>query len=195
MESFMNDLQSKYAQIYSDVAKTYAKMQPISLSLLEKRYYEDDQMILFYHSDSFMSNFSPHAIPISCLWPNDDRLAMCSEMLFQCLKYFKDNPEYSLRIVTATTAKEAATLGRDRSISGFDQNWPKYNFLWMIEVLLIKLQHNPELKDKLLATEDKILVENTARGAHIDNIWGAGQEGIGENKLGICWMVVRQLIK
>ncbi len=190
-------LKNKYGDIYEKFEKLYGKWlenNPLNVSLLEKRYYEDNDMILFYHSDNFMSNFSEHSISINYLWPNDNKEAMCSEMLFQCMKFFKENHYYALKIAKAKTPKESAILGRDRSIEGFDPNWSQYNFLWMIHVLLLKIKSHPELKSKLLITQDKYLIENSARGSHIDNIWGAGKEGNGKNILGICWMCVRSMI-
>ena len=81
-----------------------------------------------------------------------------------------------------------AALGRDRSVTGFDPEWKSYSHYWMISVLTAKIRHNPGLEMLLRVTGHKILIENTVRANYTDNIWGAGPDGVGESRLGICWM-------
>ena len=118
-----------------------------------------------------------------------------AENLFQSMKFYHGNPDYAYRIATAGTARESADLGRNRSVSGFDPDWLSKRVPWMVQVLIIKIQEHPKLRESLLATGSRILTENTSHARHTDDEWGCGKSGQGKNYLGICWMVVRELCR
>lgn len=188
-ESPPETLITKYTQIWDN----FKTATPLTQAQLAQRHYKDDNVILFYYSDHFMSNFSHHAVSITTLWPNSHLRAVCSENLFQSMKFYHGNPDYAYRIATAGTARESADLGRNRSIPGFDPDWLSKRVPWMVQVLIVKIQEHPRLRESLLATGSRILIENTSRAKHTDDEWGCGRSGQGKNYLGICWMVVREL--
>src|SRR5579883_3465869 len=95
-ESSIETLLAKYTQIWDNFKTT----TPLIQGQLAQRYYEDDNIVLFYYSDHFMSNFSHHAVPITTLWPNSQQRAVCSENLFQSMKFYHGNPDYAYRIAT-----------------------------------------------------------------------------------------------
>lgn len=190
------ELKFLYEELYNQYEKDYNQWltsNPLDLSLLNKRYHEDETIVLFYHSDCSFSNFSPHKVPLDYLWPNHE--AVTSENIFQCGKYLFGNPEYAKQIALSSSPFDATSLGRKRDVPGFDPEWNTWSHLFMCDILLRKASHNRDNREQLLATGDKWLIENTARGAHIDNIWGAGKLGTGANKLGICLMAIRKLFQ
>jgi len=54
-----------------------------------------------------------------------------------------------------------------------------------------KFYQHPDLADKLLATGDAVLIENSP----IDSFWGVGADGEGENMLGKLLMEARKKLK
>lgn len=65
--------------------------------------------------------------------------------------------------------------------------------------MVAKFNTYQDAKDALLATGDKVLVENTSlldrKVTNRESTWGAGDDGNGENRLGIFLMAMREQIK
>ncbi len=198
IRSYLDGLKPLYEDAYQRMAikyEQYLTNHPLNLEVLTPRYFENDNMLVFYHSDCSFSNFSRHKVPITHLWPDVSQESNTSENIFQCGKFLLNNPEYAKQIALAASPFDATALGRDRTISGFDPNWNNWSHLFMCDILIRKANNNPDNMRDLLNSGNKILIENTARGKHIDNIWGAGKEGTGANKLGICLMVIREMLQ
>lgn len=104
-------------------------------------------------------------------------------------------------ILKTNDPKKQKALGRQ--VKGFnDDVWNQHKFKIVVEGNLLKFSQNESLKNQLLATEDKILVE----GSPYDKIWGVGlkyddpkildeTKWQGENLLGKALMAVRQQLK
>jgi len=58
----------------------------------------------------------------------------------------------------------------------------------MYNVLKAKFDQHEGLKMRLIATEDKILIEDSP----IDSFWGCGEDGTGANTLGVLLMKIRE---
>ena len=61
----------------------------------------------------------------------------------------------------------------------------------MEEIVAAKFSQNPEIRDVLLSTAGKRLVEHTER----DSYWGDGYDGSGLNKLGLILERVRDSLQ
>jgi predicted NAD-dependent protein-ADP-ribosyltransferase YbiA (DUF1768 family) len=103
----------------------------------------------------------------------------------------------------------AAIAGHGLFFYDINPNWNKYNsgegiglrdkgdeslrykVVIMRNVLLTKFGQNPALADKLLATGDAILIEDSKTDAY----WGVGKKGNGQNWLGKCLMDIRELLR
>lgn len=70
------------------------------------------------------------------------------------------------------------------------KNWSEIKVERMYKVLKVKFS-DPELKEKLLATGDAILIEDSKT----DPFWGIGKKGTGKNMLGKLLMKVREEIR
>ena len=113
---------------------------------------------------------------------------------------FKDVEIFG-KILNATDPKEIKALGRE--IKNFDPKiWNQHKFEIVVKGNLGKFAENPELKEFLLSTGNKILVE----ASPYDKIWGIGMKegtpGIenhsnwkGENLLGFALMEVRDELR
>ena len=67
-------------------------------------------------------------------------------------------------------------------------DWENVKYDVMAAVNFYKYYLNPELREKLLSTGDKMLMESNHWG---DLIWGADPNGNGENNLGKILMNIR----
>lgn len=88
-------------------------------------------------------------------------------------------------------------------VAGFNQEvWDKNKFSIVKDGNKLKFKQNKDLKEKLLATGNKKLVE----AAHYDKIWGIGLRAVdavripenewpGQNLLGKALMEVRQMLR
>ena len=152
-----------------------------------------------YFWGSFLSNWVPKGLSI----PYDGYQFSTSEQLFMYLKakFFKDE-EMARRIVDyGYEPRDAKDLGRQvRNYK--EEEWSKVRRDMMYKAILAKFKNNPSLKNQLLSTGNKILVEGTP----FDSIWGVKikwsddrildeKNWKGQNLLGKVLMDVRETLK
>ena len=124
------------------------------------------------------SNFALFTIKIKgVLWKT-------TEHYFQAQK-FEDN-NYKNKIRTCISPMKAAELGRSRKVK-IKRNWDKLKDNIMYDAVYAKFTQHKELKELLLSTGDKKIIEHTEH----DFYWGDGGNGTGKNKLGKILMNVR----
>jgi len=137
--------------------------------------------IRFYHSDQpwgELSNFSGHAVYLrGKIWPT-------VEHFYQAQKFAGSAHEEDIRRCrTPTLAKlragELAALRR--------KDWASLKEEVMLEGLRAKFGQHPDLRERLLATQARLLVEHTDQ----DGYWGDAGDGTGHNRLGHLLMQVR----
>ncbi|MBS0290004.1 MAG: NADAR family protein [Proteobacteria bacterium] len=61
----------------------------------------------------------------------------------------------------------------------------------MLEALRAKYDQHQDIQKLLKSTGNMPIVEDTAGASYVDNEWGCGYDGKGENYLGVLWMQVR----
>lgn len=120
-------------------------------------------------------------------------------MMQQKALLFKDKLT-ECQILSSNSPRIAKQLGRQ--VKNFDEKiWEDKARDIVYDGCLMKFSQNPTLKEYLLSTNDKILVEASPH----DPIWGIGLSGInalrtpkekwGKNWLGECLMRVRDTLK
>ena len=132
------------------------------------------------------SNFQPLGVPIAAgPWSFGT-----SEAAYQACK-FPARPDVQQRIAEASTAREAAAIGRTPGL-GIDPGWNAQRVDVMRWVLRMKREANAaEIDAVLAATGDRPIVEVSTR----DPWWGArpvADRFEGHNVLGRLWMELRQ---
>ncbi len=128
------------------------------------------------------SNFSPHGIELDGQWwPT-------TEHYFQAQKF--EDAAYRDKIRAASVPKRAADLGRSRA-HPLRTDWEQVKDDVMRRAVLVKFQTHPALRDLLLSTGNKPIVEN----APGDYYWGCGKDGTGQNRLGQILVQVRETLR
>ncbi len=88
-------------------------------------------------------------------------------------------------IWAATSPRQARDLGQTVTLH---DSWDEIKVEVMYQCCLAKFTQNHELMEKLLATGDEELIEDSP----IDSFWGCGADGKGQNNLGKVLMRVRK---
>lgn len=168
--------------------------------LLNKPTTEDDFEFFWGHKGKFPIGkhclsqwfYAPFVVD-GVVYPTAEHWMMAKKALL-----FADNDTFH-SIIATESPKDVKSLGR--TIKGFSSTiWDVHKMDIVKEGNLLKFQ-DPSLRDYLLSTENKILVE----ASPYDTIWGIGisvnQEEIfykhlwrGENLLGFILMEVRDLL-
>ena len=129
------------------------------------------------------SNFSSHPVTIN------GKIYPTTEHYFQAQK-FPDYPNYMEAIRTSHTPYMAKKLGSTRNYKLRD-DWEEVKEQVMEKCLYAKFTQHENIKNILLTTGDKILVEHTP----YDKYWGDGLDGSGKNRLGILLMELREKLR
>ena len=136
-----------------------------------------------------------------CTFEEDGVIFCCAEqyMMYQKALLFKDQ-DHADKILKAKDPKTIKALGR--MVRNFDAGvWDTHKQEIVLQGNILKFSQNPELKQYLISTGNKILVE----ASPYDSIWGigmrAGSAGIcdpknwkGQNLLGFLLMEARERI-
>lgn len=121
-------------------------------------------------------------------------------MMAEKARLFSDNTSVA-QILSAGSPKQAKEFGRQ--VLGFDKiTWDAHKLAIVTEGSLHKFSQNAILRDYLVATGDKVLVE----ASPVDRIWGIGLaaddkrannplQWRGENLLGFALMDVRDRLR
>ncbi|MFT2092325.1 NADAR family protein [Paraglaciecola sp. 2405UD69-4] len=121
-------------------------------------------------------------------------------MMAQKAKLFNAEPIFK-KIITSKSPKEAKQLGRE--VAGFNRDtWDNHKFDLVVKGNLAKFSQSKALRDFLLDTGKKVLVEASPS----DTIWGIGLKEtdpraqkpstwLGQNLLGFALMQVREQLK
>lgn len=134
--------------------------------------------------------------------PRDQSKYCCAEqfMMAQKAEIFKDF-ETKKAIMANRNPKEIKSLGRH--VRGFDQRaWDEYKHFIVFYGNQLKFSQNPELKEFLISTGNKVIVE----ASPYDKVWGIGMDANnpkatnpnlwnGENLLGFALMIVRDFFR
>lgn len=145
----------------------------------------DDDAILFYSSRGeygAFSNFSRHAVRYK------NRIWKTSEHAYQADKF--DAPDVKNKIFHANTPGIAADIGRDRK-NPLRKDWESVKVQIMYDVIKAKFTQHDHLKELLLSTGDRLIVEHTVN----DTFWADGGDGKGKNMLGKLLMRLRDELR
>jgi N-glycosidase YbiA len=130
------------------------------------------------------SNFSPHGIIIH------DTYWTTVEHYYQAQKFAGTPDAVIIPVIhAADTPEEAAALGRC-STRQIRPDWEVVKTQVMREAVLKKFLTHADIREILLNTGDRLLIEDSPR----DYFWGCGANKTGQNHLGKILMGVREEI-
>ncbi len=142
--------------------------------------------IYFYHCYKPFGEFSNfYSAPIELdgyTWPT-------TEHYFQAQKYISDETHFQ-NVLQLATPRDAFNYVRTYK-SAVRSDWANVKDDVMLKACMAKFQQHSKLKELLLSTGDRTLVEHTTN----DSYWGDGGDGTGRNQLGITLMKVRKYLK
>jgi len=167
--------------------------------IFSKEYVESHQLknensvvtIKFYEPENdngFLSNFYPSPITI------ENVTYSTVEHYYQSRKFAsKDNVkmiEIYERIISASTPAECFSIAREHD-NLKRSDWEIRKKRDMFRGVIFKFKQNPDLKEKLIATGDASIIENSP----VDSFWGCGGDGKGMNYLGRMLSNIRQALQ
>ena len=143
--------------------------------------------ILFYNRDEpyyEFTNFYPAPIDLDGMtWPT-------TEHYFQAQKFI--GTSYPEVIRNFERPRQAFDLSRNPTVSRWRRkDWEDIKINIMRKALLAKFTQHKHLRQMLLSTGDRKLIEHT----QYDKFWGDGGDGLGENHLGLLLMEIRHDLK
>lgn len=154
------------------------------------------QIICFhnpYEENGYLSNWYPVQFSVNGI----DFSSMEQFMMYWKAQCFQDK-KIADKILQTEDVAQIKKLGRD--VKGYDENfWNGVRQIVVYEGLLAKFSQNHDLKEKLIGTDNAILVECAVK----DQIWGIGlsmkdenrynrSKWRGQNLLGYALMMVRE---
>ena len=114
----------------------------------------------------------------------DDVIYPTVEHYYQCKKTNDLDEEFY--IMMADTPLKAKRLGR--YVEYLKHDWSVKKNVYMYKGIKAKFSQNEEMKNILLRTVDKELIEDNK----FDSYWGCGKDGKGRNMMGKILMKVRR---
>ena len=143
-----------------------------------------DEVIGFYPREFYpLDNFSSFKVE----W--DGYLYASLEEAFQSALFIPDYPEIVEKIKNSHSAHEAQKI----MFENIDKvKYSEEEQLLIMEMLVrLKIEQNPYVLQKLLETNDYLIVEDSPK----DDFWGWGSNRDGENKLGKIYMKIRDELR
>jgi ribA/ribD-fused uncharacterized protein len=141
----------------------------------------DENSRYFSRADVYeiFGTYSKHAFELeSKEWPS-------IEHYYQAMKFSSDDDQEKIRL--AQNPQQARKLGRSR-FKKIRADWERVKTIYMTRAVYTKCRTYPQIADKLLATGEELLVENS----QYDYYWGCGRDRRGSNHYGQVLMNVRK---
>lgn len=144
----------------------------------------DEGIVGFFIGDWYVfSNFAPLQIK----WRGKNYAT--SEHAYQAAHFFETDSEISEEIRQCRSPIEAFTLANSKTALE-DPDWADKKLGIMEEILRQKIEQHSIVKEKLIQTKDKLIIEMNDD----DSFWGWGSDHKGQNHLGKLWMKLRDEI-
>ena len=144
---------------------------------------DKEEFVGFYEPEFYaLSNFASFAV----LWRGE--VWATSEHAYQAAKFEDEAIQKEIREArSAHDAKEIAR-GYAQKVRG---DWREVRVAVMEEIVRAKLSQHTYIKEKLLESGTKTIIENSPHDAY----WGWGPNKDGENRLGKLWMKLREELR
>ena len=156
------------------------------IKLFDKEMNEIKFNIAEYQLNVFpLDNFAPFGLTMY------NEYFQTSEHAFQYLKFVDTNKEVAESIKKSFSPNDARSIAHENKASRL-ANWSDIKYEKMEEVLKLKVEQNPIVKECLLNTKDYLIAECCIDE---DTDWGVDNNNQGENHLGKIWMKIRDELR
>ena len=148
---------------------------------------QDDYIGFYEREFSVFSNFSSFKVLFRGV------LYSTSEHAYQATRFIKTAPKIYEEICNAYSPNDAQKIAwanqeqQDPKFNGYKDGEGGEVIELMEEIIRAKMEQNPYVKQKLLQTENYVIVEDSP----VDSFWGIGGDRKGRNELGKLWMKLR----
>jgi N-glycosidase YbiA len=146
---------------------------------------KETETAVYFFTPAFhvFDNFSAHVVEIwGVTFPT-------AEHAYQWKKFHSSNPDVSEKILIAKSPEKVKQISHAYE-SQVSQKWHDEKVSVMKEILHAKLTQHSDVLERLRATGDRLIAENSP----VDSFWGVGEDGDGENMVGKIWMSLRDEI-
>jgi ribA/ribD-fused uncharacterized protein len=153
--------------------------------LLSASIMEEGPLYFYLQNNPFgeFSNFYRSPIELDgYTWPT-------TEHYFQAQKFISDETHFH-NVLQLRKPMEALIYSRQHG-SAVRSDWAQVKDGIMLRACMAKFEQHPQLRELLLSTGNRQLVEHTTK----DSYWADGGDGSGRNQLGITLMQVRNNLK
>ena len=151
----------------------------------QKLSYETKDAIYFFsHAFDPINNWSAHAVKI---W---SKTFPTLEHAYHYRKYSDNNPEIAEEILSSPSPWAAMQVDR-RHMDKRRDDWDQVKVAIMTELARAKVAQNQDVRECLLKTGKKQIIENSPW----DDFWGCGAKGKGENRMGKILVQIREELK
>lgn len=156
---------------------------------------DTENQVFFYEQEFYvLSNFSSFHLT----WEGLDFDTSEAAYQFEKFNYTSLNPAISsatLKSVRDTIKNSKSAHNAYKQAQFFknqrNPNWDLIKVPTMKRILELKIDQHSYVKDKLLQTGNRLLIEDSWR----DDFWGIGPNKDGQNMLGKLWMEVRENLR
>jgi len=148
---------------------------------LQLSYQTDTTAYFFSHGFDPLNNWSANTVTI---W---GRTFPTLEHAYHFRKFSDADPVVAKKIATAPSPWVAMQLAKKHK-SKRRADWDEVKVGIMTELARAKVAQNTDVRDCLLATGDRQIIENSPW----DTEWGCGEDGKGQNRMGKILMQVRE---
>ena len=136
----------------------------------DKYYREGAKFICFAGTSNPLSNWHSISFTVDIgdgvyrKYSSSEQALIYGKVVFAC----RDS-EIAKQILDTNDVKKIKDLGQ-KATKFNEQKWDKIKYDLMVNILIAKFAQNANIRNILLATDDKVLIEN----APWDSIWGIG---------------------
>jgi N-glycosidase YbiA len=151
---------------------------------LNLSYETEDAVYFFSHAFDALNPWSGHQVK---LW---GKTFPTAEHAYHYRKFSETLPKVAAQIQKAPSAWAAMQIERQHKAQS-RADWDDIKVTIMEEILRALVAQNQDVRDVLLATNDKAILKN----APWDDFWGIGADGKGKNVMGSIYMRIRKELK
>lgn len=175
----VNNNDTERSTSYPPPASTNHHDNSTKLTFIERQQLKYNGTISFRGGDDEFSNFHMCEVIVN------DKMYKSNEHYYQSEKAeFHGDYKIAEAIREAKDARTAREIAKEEITT--NQEWQKQKVSILKNGVMAKLRCNPHIKDMLMATKGKYLLEDTPI-----YFWGKGRNGKGQNKFGEILMDIR----